>query len=123
MKDPIFKGNPVDELLYKQGYIKSEATEPPEEQERRQTAIDTPAPIATLKPSRIQLLQLFGDYGIPYKMGTDKKDRRVQLLLYPEEQQKAANVALELGISFNELAAAAINKLCRDYEKAKGDNV
>ena len=123
MKDPIFKGNPVDELLYKQGYIKSEAAEPPEEQERRQAAIDTPAPISALKTSRIQLLQLFGDYGIPYKMGTDKKDRRVQLLLYPEEQQKAANVALELGISFNELAAAAINKLCRDYEKAKGDNV
>ena len=120
MKDPIFKGNPVDELLYKQGYIKAEA---PEEQERRQAAIDTPAPITAPKPSKIQLLQLFGDYGIPYKMGADKKDRRVQLLLYPEEQQKAANVAAELGISFNELATAAINKMCRDYEKAKGDNI
>lgn len=112
MKKPIFSGNPVDELLQKQGYIQPEGQAATVPARSEQTE-----PQARPKANQVQLIQLFGDYGIPYKMGTSKKDRRAQLLLYPEEQKKAAEVASALGISFNELAAAAINKICRDYEE------
>ena len=31
-------------------------------------------------------------------------------------QARAAEIAKKIGVSFNDLAAAAINKICRDYE-------
>lgn len=108
-KRPIITENPVEAVLQKQGVIPQQSGAAPADQE------PTAAPE---KPKAdIQLLALFGEYGVPFKVGTgSRKSKRVQLLLYPEEQARAAEIAKKIGVSFNDLAAAALDKICRDYE-------
>ncbi len=105
--------NPIDALFQKQGLVKEQPTD------------QAPAPEQIGPAAPVQLLQLFGDYGVPFKIGAVKKSRRVQLLLYPEIQQRAAKTAAAIGISLNDLAAAALVKICDDYErevKKNGNN-
>lgn len=112
-KKPLITENPIEAVLQRQGVIKApeigNQTTAPADQE---PTAEPEAPKA-----EIQLLALFGDYGVPFRVGTgSRKSKRVQLLLYPEEQARAAEIAKKIGVSFNDLAAAAINKICRDYE-------
>ena len=111
-KKPLIAENPIEAVLQKQGVIKA----PESGNQTAEPADQSAAPKA--EDSKIQLLALFGDYGVPFRVGTgSRKSKRVQLLLYPEEQAKAAETAKKLGVSFNDLAAAALNKICRDYEE------
>lgn len=77
-----------------------------------------PAETFTNAVNAIQYAPLFADYGVPSKL-KGAKSRRVQLLLYPETYDRAAEVATALNVSLNDLAAAAISRLCDDYSKKK----
>ena len=60
---------------------------------------------------------LFDEYDVPIKPGISKKDRRVQLLLYSELHKVATDTAYMLNVSLNDLIAAALLKLLKDYNK------
>lgn len=77
-----------------------------------------PKPAGNTVATAIQYVPLFADYGVPSKL-KGAKNRRVQLLLYPETYDRAAEVATACGISLNDLVAAAISRLCDDYQKNK----
>lgn len=104
-KKPILESNPIEAALNAAGMI----PEP----------VKIPEMIPAPEKSETQFLQLFGEYVLPYRM-KGSKNRRVQLLLYPEEWQRAKDTADGLNISLNELISAALNRLCDDYDKEKG---
>lgn len=104
-KKPILETNPIEAALNAAGMI----PEPP----------TIPEIIPIPETNEVQFLKLFGEYVLPYRM-TGAKNRRVQLLLYPDEWQRAKATADALNISLNELISAALTRLCNDYDKEKG---
>ncbi|MEE3451292.1 MAG: hypothetical protein VZR27_11480 [Acutalibacteraceae bacterium] len=141
----ILATNPIEDVLKAQGMAKGEpiqqdtqnesktaATEKPKATRKprtpRATKQDTtaadqsktaePTPAGNTVATAIQYVPLFDDYGVPSKL-KGAKNRRVQLLLYPETYDRAAEVATACGISLNDLVAAAISRLCDDYQNNK----
>ena len=102
-KKPILSENPLENIIKPQ--------ENPTVTEKIPELIKAPEPQTARK---VDYITLFGDYAVP-NMRKVPKSRRVQLQFYPEVYQKAQEMAADLDISINDLIAAALEKMYRDY--------
>lgn len=125
-KTPIMKKNPIEDVLAAQGFTEpAEPEKAPAETKPETTGETAPADLndapRVWERGEIQYYRLFNDYVLPYKNGATKS-RRMQLLVYPETQEAAAATAKALGISINELTAAALKRICDDYKEFSANN-
>ena len=106
-KAPILAENPLEKMIKPQ--------ESPTVTEKIPEIIKAPE---LQSPHKVDYITLFDDYAVP-NMRKVPKSRRVQLQFYPEVYQKAQKMAAELDISINDLIAAALEKMYKDYSNQK----
>ena len=93
-----------------------EPTLTPEQQQRKDTKEKLNNTIPFVASKSEDKIMLIGDtYKIPRKSRKEPKNKKVQLLMYSDLYECAAMVADLTGESVNDLFAAAIYKLCLDY--------
>lgn len=111
-KQPILSNNPLEAVLNAQGMTPPQPKQPEEPQNVKVAPLPELIPAPTAR--KVDYITVFGDYAVP-TMRKVPKSRRVQLQLYPETYQKAADIAADLDLSFNDIIAAAIEKMYKDY--------
>ena len=96
-----------------------EPTLTPEQQQRKDTKEKLNSTIPFVASKSEDKIMLIGDtYKIPRKSRKEPKNKKVQLLMYSDLYECAATVADLTGESVNDIFAAAIYKLCLDYNAA-----